>query len=266
MTNLLSWFALAAANGTQCYTAMQDVLNTLQALDFTGTDVLLTDWNTFATSVSSANTIFNAAETNILAATNLAATFVPKSYGAIIDDSMKPMLIDFSTMMSSFSENVSEMGHLMDGLTGTVLSIQSFTEGFSHFNDSYNAAIASASGNATKFFLDIIADPDFNRSEELFQMSKDNASDAYQAIELTTSIDANVKQTWQDSLWANYPSTPDANATEPYIAGLAQGMLTTIGAFKAAGVLASDPTFLDLIQTYFDYMESVDLDTIFGGT
>jgi hypothetical protein len=265
MTSLLSWFALAAANGTQCYTAMEDVLTTLQSLDFTGTDVLITDWNAFAASVNSANVVFHAAKNNIGNATEDSLEYVAKPYGQIIDDSMKPMLIDFSAMMTSFSENITEMGHLMNGLTGTVLSIQSFTEGFAAFNSSYDAAILSAGGNATQFFLDITGNPDFSRAETLFEMTKDNASYAYVEIDAATSIDATVKTNWQYSLWANHPLDPDVNATPPYIAGLAEGMLTTIGAFIAAGALASDPTFLDLIQTYFDYMESVDLEEIFGG-
>ncbi len=268
MTNLLGWFALAAANGTQCYTAIEGVLTTLESLDFGGTDVLLTDWDAFGTSVASANVIFSAADSNIQAATALSNSFTDKTYGPIIDTSLKPMLADFSMMMTSFSANVTEMGYLMGALDGTVQSIQSFTVGFSLFNQSYEAAIAGAGGNATTFFNLIVTDPDFNRSEVLMGFSKNNASLAYTEINDATLIDNNVKTSWQNTLWFPGPPPTEPNATLPNIpsiAGLAQGILDTIAGFKILGAFASDPSYLDAIQTYFDAMDDVGLDLIFGG-
>ena len=266
MTNLLSWFALAAANGTQCYTAIEGVLTTLQNLDFSGSDVLTTDWNTFATDVSAADTILGAAASNIASATTLSDSFETKTYGDIIDASVKPMLIDFSAMLNSFSSNISEMTNLMGALTGTVTSIQHFTEGFALFNQSYTAANTTAAGDGVLFFNTITVDPDFIQSEYLMGLSKGNASSAWYDIESATLISSDVKDTWQNILHFPAPPTdPDPNATSPSIAGLAQGVLTTIGAFKAAGALASDPSFLEIVQTYFEFMESVDLSAIFGG-
>lgn len=268
MTNLLSWFALAAANGTQVYTAMENILGTLESLDFSGSAVLGTNWNTFATSVETANLVFSAAEFNINNATELSTSLVAKSYGEIIDASLKPMLIDFSSMMNSFSQNVTEMGYLMEALDGTVKSIQSFTVGFGLFNNSYDTAVAGAGGNATIFFNLIIADPDFNRSEELMGFSKGNASNAYSQVELAELIDNTVKTTWQNTLWYPGPpgiNEPDVNATIKSIAGLAQGVLDTIIGFKVLGAYATDPTFLAAIQTYFENMDDVGLDSIFGG-
>ncbi|MHA2107343.1 MAG: hypothetical protein ACW99R_06555 [Candidatus Hodarchaeales archaeon] len=267
MTNLLGWFALAAANGTQCYTAIEGVLTTLQNLYFSFTSVLSTDLNAFASEVASADVIFSAADSNIQYATNLSASFTAKTYGDIIDASLKPMLNDFSSMMTSFSQNVTEMAFLMGALSGTVSSIQSFTEGFALFNESYTAALAGAGGDAPTFFNLIIADPDFNASEDYMDWSKGNASDAYTEIDGATLIDSTVISTWQDTLWFPGPplAYPEPNATLGVsIAGLAQGVLDTIAGFKVLGAFASDPSYLDAIQTFFEAMDDVGLDLIFG--
>ena len=70
----------------------------------------------------------------------------------------------------------------MGALTGTVNSIQSFTEGFALFNQSYTTATAGAGGDGVLFFNLITADPDLNRSEELMGFSIVNASDAWYDI------------------------------------------------------------------------------------
>ena len=266
MTNLLGWFAMAAANGTQVYTAMENILVTLESLDFSSSAVLVTDWNTFASDVVSARVIFNAASSNIGTATSLSTSFTTKTYGNIIDASLKPMLLDFSSMMTSFSQNITEMDYLIGALADTVTSIQSFTEGFALFNQSYNLAVAGAGGDAQTFFDLIIADPDFNRSEELMEFCKANASIAYSEVELATLIDSTVKTNWQNTLW--YPGPPgfqesDVNATITSIAGLAQGVLDTIAGFKV--LVTAGSAYLDAIQTYFENMNEVGLDAIFGG-
>jgi hypothetical protein len=111
MTNLLSWFALAAANGTQCYTAIEGVLDTLQGLDFSGTEVLNTNWDNLSGNVTAADAILADAVTNINGATILSDSFETKTYGDIIDASVKPMLIDFSNMLDSFSSNITEISY-----------------------------------------------------------------------------------------------------------------------------------------------------------
>ena len=266
MTNLLSWFALAAANGTQCYTAIEGVLNTLQNLDFSGSEVLGTNWDDFAADVASADAILDAAEANMLGATKASQIATARSYGEIIDTSIKPVLIDFSSMLDSFSSNISEISSLMGGLTGTVSSIQSFTQGFALFNNSYETAMDAAGGDGPLFFSLIIEDPDFNRSEDLMNYSKNNASDAWTDIDSAILISSSVKDNWQNILYYPAPpADPDPNATFISIAGLAQGVLDTIFVFKQAGGLAYDPGFHGLIQAYFEYMELIDLNSIFGG-
>ncbi|MHA1945605.1 MAG: hypothetical protein ACXAC6_16785 [Candidatus Hodarchaeales archaeon] len=266
MTNLLSWFALAAANGTQCYTSIEGVLDTLENLDFSGSEVLNTNWDSFSGNVTAADTILSAAVLNINSATALSNSFETKTYGNIIDDSVKPMLIDFSAMLNSFSSNITEISYLMGGLTGTVNSMQSFTQGFALFNQSYTTAMGTAGGDGPLFFSLILADPDFNSSEDLMNYSKNNASDAWTDIDNATLISSSVKDNWQNILhYPSPPADPDPNATSTSIAGLAQGVIDTIGIFKAAGGLAYDPSFHDLIQAYFVFMDNVDLDSIFGG-
>ena len=120
--------------------------------------ILTEDLSNFTANVLAADALFKAAEDNILQAEEDAASYETKSYGQVIDDSLKPMLIDFSSMLSSFTENVTDIGQLIHGLTGTVVSIQTFTTGFSLFNQSYNTAVAGAGGNGTLFFL-LITDP-----------------------------------------------------------------------------------------------------------
>jgi hypothetical protein len=271
MTNLLSWFGLAAANGTQCYTAIEAVLDTLQGLDFNGSEVLDTNWDGFSSNVSSANTILAAAVANINGATTLSDSFETKTYGDIIDASVKPMLLDFSAMLDSFSSNITEISTLMGGLTGTVISMQTLTEGFKLFNQSYTTAMANRD-NESHFFILLAADENLTESELLLGYSRENASAAWTSIDGATLIASDVKTTWQDLLY--YPGPPvanhenldsDENATVKSIAGLADGMISTIGVLKAAGTLAEAEENQDLIQTLFEFMELLNLSDIFGG-
>jgi hypothetical protein len=271
MTNLLSWFALAAANGTQCYTAIEGVLDTLQGLDFSGTEVLNTNWDNLSGNVTAADAILADAVTNINGATILSDSFETKTYGDIIDASVKPMLIDFSNMLDSFSSNITEISYLMGGLTGTVTSIQDFTEGFELFNQSYTTAMADRD-NDTHFFQLLAADPDFNESEDLLIFSRENASEAWTSIDGATLIASDVKSTWQDLVYYPGPPVPnhenldsDENVTVKSIAGLAEGMLTTITALRAAANLAEAEEHQVLVQTFFEFMETLNLAAIFGG-
>jgi hypothetical protein len=268
MTNLLTWFALAAANGTQCYTAIEGVLTTLQGLDFNGTDVLDTQWDDFATNVSNAATIFSAAEANINSASTLSTSYTAKTYGPLIDGSIKPMLIEFSQMLDSFSSNVTEMGFLLDGLSYTVNSIQSFTEGFKLFNSTFTQAM-NDKDNETHFFQLLVADPNLNISEDLMGYAIFNASAGWTEIDGATLIDISVKTSWQNILF--YPAPPydppnSPNATEAIsIAGLAYEIRTKIAALKAASTLLEAEENQTLIEELFAYMETLDLSSIFGG-
>ena len=126
--------------------------------------------------------------------------------------------------------------------------------------------MGTAGGDGEAFFSLILNDPDFNKSEDLMNYAKNNASDAWTDIDNATLISSSVKDNWQNILhYPAPPADPDPNATSTSIAGLAQGVIDTIGIFKLAGGLAYDPGFHGLVQTYFEFMENVDLDTIFGG-
>jgi hypothetical protein len=213
--------------------------------------------------------IFEAANYNIDQATILSESFVTKSYGSVIDDSLKPMLTQFSNMLNSFSSNVTEISYLMGGLARTVESIQSITEGFALFNQSYQDARAVASDGA-EFFTLINADPRFNRSEVLMTYSRDNGSAGWTAIEAATLIAGSVKSTWQDSLYYQGPplfdhSTLNINSSEGFlsIAGLAHGILDKISLFRSVWTLLEYDQYSALVQTFFEYMDTVPLDEIF---
>ena len=159
----------------------------------------------------------------------------------------------------------------MGSLSGTVDSIHSFTEGFRLFNQSYTTAMDNQE-NASHFLQLLTADPDFIQSEVLLTFALDNASDAWTDIEVATMIASSVKTSWQNLLY--YPGPPTLehyyldsaeNATVKSIAGLSLGMLDTIDSLKAAADLAQAEEYQDLIQTYFEYMETLDLSAIFGG-
>ncbi|MHA2329165.1 MAG: hypothetical protein ACXACR_11655, partial [Candidatus Hodarchaeales archaeon] len=229
MTNLLSWFSMAAANGTDCYTQMSDVLTTIDTLDFTGggLNTIITTLDQLSPSVTSADALFKAARDNIGNATQLSNSFTEKTYGSIIDGSLKPMLNDFSNMLTQFSTNITEVGYLVTGLTSTVNSLQSFATGFSLFNNSYIDERAAAGANSSLFFTNFNANPNVSLSQTYLSLSIANASAGYTSVGAATVISSDVQTTWQNVLYSPGPigtldSGPDPPPTS--IAGLAQGV------------------------------------------
>jgi hypothetical protein len=118
----------------------------------------------------------------------------------------------------------------------------------------------------------LAADPDFNESEDLLIFSRENASEAWTSIDGATLIASDVKSTWQDLVYYPGPPVPnhenldsDENVTVKSIAGLAEGMLTTITALRAAANLAEAEEHQVLVQTFFEFMETLNLAAIFGG-
>jgi len=99
--------------------------------------------------------------------------------------------------------------------------------------------------------------------------SKENASLAYSEINKAELIDSSVKTSWQNTLW--YPGPPgimEPNATAPNpasIAGLAHNVIQTIAGFRILEDFSTYSAYKDAIQAYFESMDDVGLDQIFGG-
>ncbi len=267
MTNLLSWFSLAAANGTECYTKMEDVLITLDTLEFNGSDLISLSEGLGALSadLSEVSTLFNAAAGNIVHATDFSETLTTKSYGEIIDGSLRPMLNEFSSMLSTFSQNITQIGGLISGLGYTVSSISALTEGFSLFNQSYTTSYAAAS-NATDFVNFLLNDPDYNKSKDYMNFCIANASAGWFAIDGADNIDSQAKTNWKNMLYTPNPLfelEPDPEGGS--IGGLAQGILNTMASLEAILDLLDAPGFQEIIQTFFEDMDGVPLTDIFSG-
>ncbi|MHA1214639.1 MAG: hypothetical protein ACTSPG_05045 [Candidatus Hodarchaeales archaeon] len=275
MTNLLSWFSLAAANSTDAYTKIENVLVALNDLDFNSSDILNYDFSPLSANVTSAETAYNAAQTNINTATAISASLTTKSYHEWIDGSLGPMLQDFSKMLTQFSGNVTAVGNLITALARTVNSVESFTTGFKLFNQTYTEAHTNATtnsgGNSTLesilFFQYFTNDPRTNQSDQLMDFAITNASQGWFAVSNAEVISNDVKTSWQRTLYYPSPPTdPDPDADPKSIAGLAQGIKDTIQLFfSAEDLLIQDAeTFAALIQEFFAYMETINLTDIFG--
>ncbi|MHA1973149.1 MAG: hypothetical protein ACTSW1_09160 [Candidatus Hodarchaeales archaeon] len=274
MTNLLSWFSLAAANSTDAYTKIENVLVALDTLDFNSSDILSFDFTTLSSNVTSAETAYNAAQSNINAATAISASLTTKSYHEWIDGSLGPMLQDFSTMLTQFSGNVTAVGNLITALARTVNSVESFTNGFKLFNQTYtearNNATNDAGGNSTLeselFFQYFSNDQRVNQSDHLMDLAISNASAGWIAVGNAQVISSDVKTSWQRNLYYPTPPTdPDPDADPKSIAGLAQGIRDTIDLLEAASKLSQAEGFADIIQEFFAYMDTISLTDIFGG-
>ena len=273
MTNLLTWFTLAAANSTQAYTYIKDVLVEINELNFSSSEILTYDFGPLSTNVSIADSSFQAAKYNIDQATSLSSTLSGKSYGAMADGSLSSMLEEFTIMLSQFNGNVTAVGHLTTALAETVYSVESFTTGFALFNQSYSEARYNANITADNetheselFFTYFSSDTRVNQSEEMMIYSIANASNAWSAVGSAEYISNTVKTKWQRNLY--YPSPPvepDPEAIPRSIAGLAQGIYTSIAALKAAANLVEAGGYASLIQDFFEYMDSIDLADIFSG-
>ena len=267
MTELLTYFAAAATNGTECYIEIEEVLLEMDRIDFAVEAIsnINSSLSSLAINVSEAVEIFNAAKNNIGNATELSETFVDKSYGDMMDGSLKPMLVDFSNMLDQFYSNITEIQYLLTGLEKTVVSSSAFTEGFMLFNASYNLALIDAGGpggNVTDFFANFSANPDVVTSQQLMDFSIGNASEGHAAIGQTTVIADSVTTTWQNLLY--HPAPPgEANssifADPKSIAGLAAGVNILIAGLVAVESWGN----FELAQLLFDAMNEVNFAEVF---
>jgi hypothetical protein len=262
LVNLLGWFTRAAANTTEAYTRIDDVLLSMNELDFSGTSVLATDWNDLSSNVSAANTVFSAAQTNINQATSLSQSLSTKSYGPVIDGSLGSAISDFSVMMTQFTQNITEVSHLLDALEYTVFSIQSFTEGFQMFNNTFNFASDNSADGPTFISL-FTGNATLNESKDMFRYSIDNASLGWRAIDATTVIASSIQTSWKNILYT--PSWPITPPTGTSIAGLSQTSLDLIAALELLANYASKDQNAGLVQAAFVAMEGNDLSDMFGG-
>lgn len=266
MTNLLTYFSYAATNGTECYGKMEDVLASIDALNFNGSDLknISEGLTTLTTDVTEASSLFSDASDFIEIATSLSTTYAAKTYGDMIDTAFKPMLTDFSAMLTTFKNNITQMENLVEALEYTVVSINSFTSGFSLFNKTYSENYEDAGGNSVTFFTNLLADPQLNQSQDLMQSCIDNASTGHWYIGAAQAISNDVKNTWQSLLHS--PAPPDTpSIIGGSIAGLAQGAITNILLLKGAATLIQAEEYADLIQEFFESLDDINLTDIFSG-
>ncbi|UCG01683.1 MAG: hypothetical protein JSW11_18990 [Candidatus Heimdallarchaeota archaeon] len=270
MTELLTYFAKAATNGTECYMEIEDIVVALNAIDF-GSDDLLTiseDLNNLSSEATNARITFAGARYNIGNATELSDSFNDKSYGEIIDGSLKPMLIDFGSMLEQFETNVTEISHLLTALDFTLLSAYSFTEGLNLFNSTYNAIRLAAGDNGTIFFESFSVDPNIDKSIAYMDYAIENATDGFDEIGFTSVISPAITVAWKNTLHYPWPpEDPDSglNATVKSIAGLATGAKDAINTLKAATAFLAQEASAELINDLFDQMDAVGFTQIFGG-
>ncbi len=270
MTELLTYFARAATNGTECYMEIEDIVVEINAIDFKGDDLasISEDLDDLSSQVTQARVAFDAAKNNIGNATELSDTFVDKTYGDIIDGSLKPMLTDFNSMLTKFQTNVTEITHLLTALDYTLLSAYSFTEGLNLFNSTYNTIRTAAGDNGTLFFESFSVHPDIDRSIAYMDYAIDNASDGFDEIELTSVIPADITISWKNTLHHPWPpEDPDPELTAPIksIAGLATGARDAITTLKVATAFLAQEATAELINELFDGMDDVGFEQIFGG-
>jgi len=265
MTSLLTFFSYAATNGTECYDKMDDVLVSIDNLNFNGSDLdtLKNGTNALAANVSEATAYLTDAVYFINRATNLSDTFTNKTYGDTIDSALKPMLVDFSGMLDTFSTNITQMSKLVEALDYTVLSIDSFTNGFALFNASYTKAYNDSPTNSTHFLANLTSDPDFIYSEILMQYCKNNGSIGHYTIGTAVAIASDVKTDWQTMLFSPLPITPLIPHNES-IAGYANQTLDTIGVLKKVNDMAEAQTNAALIQLFFESLDEINLTDVFG--
>ncbi|MFX0014858.1 MAG: hypothetical protein ACFFB2_00340 [Promethearchaeota archaeon] len=272
MTELLAYFAKAATNGTECYMEIEDVLEELTSINFADEDLetISADLGDLTTQVSETRIIFNAAQYNIGKARELSLSYASEenSYGDIIDGSLKPMLIDFSNMLSQFYTNVSEIDNLLTALDYTLASAYSFTEGLNLFNSTYNAIRANAGPNGTEFFLNFAGNDSIEKTKEFMDYAIDNASAGYYKIEETTVLSATLTTEWKNTLHHPYPpEDPDdtLEADPKSIAGLAFGVQNAIITLELLTEFSLQEDNFELINLLFDNMDQVGFNQIFGG-
>ncbi|MHA1968814.1 MAG: hypothetical protein ACW964_13545, partial [Candidatus Hodarchaeales archaeon] len=266
MTNLLTYFSYAATNGTECYSKMEDVLGSIDALNFNGSDLatISTGLDALSTDVTEASTLFSAASDYIEVATSLSGIYATKTYGDMIDTTLKPILTDFSSMLATFSNNITQMNDLVEALEYTVISISSFTSGFSLFNSTFTEHYEANPADFNGFFTDLMADPDFNRSEELLNFCVSNASAGHYYVSEAQAISSDVKTTWQTKL--HNPAPPDTPTTiGGSIAGLAQGAISALILLRGVETLIEAGEHADLIQEFYESLDEIKLTDVFSG-
>ncbi|MHA2244491.1 MAG: hypothetical protein ACXADY_05940 [Candidatus Hodarchaeales archaeon] len=270
MTELLTYFARAATNGTECYMNIEDVVLAINNLDFSSGDLdeIISDLNQLSINVTETRETFNGAKNNIGNATELSESFITKSYGDIIDGSLKPMLNDFNGMLNKFYTNITEIEHLIAGLDYTIDSALSFTEGLNLFNQTYNAIRDDVGADGPAFFTNFSTNPDVDRSKAWMDFAIDNASNGYVEIDTTSVISGDVTTEWKNTLHYPYPpANPDETIDAPIksIAGLALGVKNFIIDLESISDYAEQEQNNGWIQTLFDNMDDVGFDQIFGG-
>ena len=270
MTELLTYFARAATNGTECYIEIENIVVDINDIDFGEEDLtsISSKLDGLSTRATNARTTFNGASNNIDSATELSSEFVEKDYGNIINDALKPMLIEFNSMLNQFHTNVTEIANLLTALDYTLLSAYSFTEGLDLFNSTYNEIRTAAGDNGTLFFESFSVHPDIDKSIEYMDYAIENASDGFDEIGSTTVIPAEITIAWKNTLhypWPPDDPDPELTASIKSIAGLATGAKDAITALKVATGFLAQEANAELINDLFDSMDEVGFEQIFGG-
>lgn len=276
MTSLLTYFSIAAANGTSCYLAIDAGLQALDALDFEGGGVFSKGFGDISSNISLASTLFDSADINMNAATSLSSSLSDKSYGAIIDGSLKPMLNDFSNMISQFSSNITEIGFQLKALEHTLFAIESFTDGVALFNQTWNwARTKNAPNDNSGFLTDFINNDTTKAANRSMDLAIANASAGWDDIDQCDVISDDVETNWKNTLhWPSpyatteTPASPYPPVTPGYvasIAGLSKGVkdaIIALGTLKLWDDQAQDNVW---VQLFFDNMDTLGLGAIFGG-
>lgn len=270
MTNLLGLFTSAAVNGTDCYMAIDDSLDMLNSFNVSEAGTL--NWANLDSDINAATVFYNAAIGTISQAKTLGESLTEEdnSYGALIDDSIKPILNEFSTMLNTFYDNITDIGSVLGALSHTVATMRYFTEAADAFE--YGIAQASDPGISN-----------FTEAKELFELAINSSAYGANAVDEVTFIGKDAQDTWAEILWGdltgeNHPSYYIAGAElgdtsiyrpVPYdlveeeplgVASIAEYSLGLIEQFE--NVLESaDPEAVELI---LGIVESLDLSAIFG--
>ncbi|MFX0171680.1 MAG: hypothetical protein ACFE9L_07160 [Candidatus Hodarchaeota archaeon] len=275
MTQLLSYFSIAAANGTSCYLAVEKGLNALNGIKFTEGTGLSTGFNDAATNISAANSFFDSAADNMNDASSFSnnLTNPENTYGPIIDGSLKPMLNDFSYMINQFSTNITELGYQLRALEHTLFAMQSFSVGVTLYNQTWNFEYAEAGGSGPAFLAGFTSNTTVLDANDTLQLAIANASLGWYNLSLATKIPNEVRTSWQNLLfWVSplgggptspYPAPPVTYI--PSIAGLARGVQEAITTLWFLGEAAQMNPENVLVQLFYDNMDTIGLGTIFGG-
>ncbi|MFX1282644.1 MAG: hypothetical protein ACFFB5_03280 [Promethearchaeota archaeon] len=268
MTELLAYFARAATNGTECYMEIEDAVIAINDIDFAGgnLDDISNELEDISANVSETRITFASAKNNIGTARDKSDKFVQKDYGDIINNALKPMLIDFSNMLETFYTNVTEIENLIEGLDYTLASAYSFTEGMRLFNNTFNDLREAVGGDGNAFFNNFSINPKIDRSLTLMDFAINNATYGYIEVDNTTVISADITTDWKNTLVNPYPvPNSDIDAPEKSIAGLALGVKETIELIKTLTDDEEQDTNSALVNAFFDSMDEVGFDQIFGG-